>query len=79
MSLLNWVLGTGIAYPMGPVKETGFNLVIFTKVAEGHGSAMSMCSLDSSKCKGTPVRCSSLGHGLIAYHKGSGHGFGGER
>ena len=38
---------------MGLTKETEFNLVILTEVAEGHGSAMSIGSFDSSKCKGT--------------------------
>ena len=79
MSLLNWIIGTGIANPMGPTIKIEFNIVMLTKVAEGHGSAMSIGSLDSSKCKGTPVRGSSPGHGLILYHEGTGYGFGGER
>ena len=68
MSLLNWVIGTGIANPMGLAKETEFKLVMFTEVAEGHGSAMSIGSLDSSKCKGTPVLDSGPRHDSIEYH-----------
>ena len=62
MSLLNWVIGTGIANPMGLAKKIEFNLVMFTGVAEGHGSAMSIGSFDSSKCKGTPVLDSGPRH-----------------
>ena len=65
MSLLNRVIGTGIANPMVLAKETGFNLVMFTEVAEGHGSAMSIGSLDSSKCEGTPVLDSGPRHGTM--------------
>ena len=68
MSLLNWVIGTRIANPMGLAKETGFNLVILTEVAKGHGSAMSIGSLDSSKCKGTLVLDSGPRHDSIEYH-----------
>ena len=68
MILLNWVIGTGIANPMGLAKETGFNLVILTEVAEGHSSAMSIGSFDSSKCKGTLVLDSGLRHDSIEYH-----------
>ena len=50
-------------------KETGFNLVILTEVAEGHGSAMSIGSFDSSKCKGTPVLDSGPRHDSIAQHR----------
>ena len=66
MSLLNWLIGTGIANRMGLAITIEFNLVMLTEVAEGHGSAMGIGSLDSSKCKGTPVRGSGLRHGLIA-------------
>ena len=71
MSLLNWVIGTGIANPMGLAKETEFNLVMFTEVAEGHGSAMSISSMNSSKCEGTPVRDLGPRNDSIEYH---GHG-----
>ena len=74
MSLLNWVIGTGITNPMGLAIKIEFNLVMFTEVAEGHGSAMSIGSLDSSKCKGTPVRGSNPRHGVISYHEGTGYG-----
>ena len=83
MSLLNWVIGTGIASPMGFAKEVRFNLVMFTEVAEGHGSAMSIGSFDSSQCKSTLVRDSGpagLGwvrgprHDSIAQHRVTGCG-----
>ena len=69
---------------MGLAKETGFNLVILTEVTEGHGSAMSIGSLDSSKCKGTLVRDSGParlgwirgpGHDSIAQHRVTDSGF----
>ena len=66
MSLLNWVIGTGIANSMGFAIKIEFNLVMLTKVAEGHGSAMSIGSLYSSKCKGTPVLGLGPRNGLIA-------------
>ena len=66
MSLLNWVIGTGIANRMGLAIKFEFNLVMLTEVAEDHGSAMGIGRLDSSKCKGTAVRGSGLRHGLIA-------------
>ena len=66
MSLLNWVIGTGIVNPMGLVIKIEFNLVMLTEGAESHGIAMSIVGLDSSKCKGTPVRGSGPRHGLIA-------------
>ena len=69
MSLFNWVIGTGIANSMGLAKETGFNLVILTEVAEGHGSAMSIGSFGSSKCKGTLVLDSGPRHDSIAQHR----------
>ena len=62
---------------MGLAKETGFNLVILTEVAQGHGSAISISSFDSYKCKSTLVRDSgpaglgwarSLRHDSIAQH-----------
>ena len=55
MNFLNWSIGTGIASPIGLAKETTFNLVILTDVAKGHGSMISIGSLDSAKCKGTSV------------------------
>ena len=69
MSLLNWVIGTGIANPMDLAKETGFNLLILTQVAEGHSSAMSIGSFDSSKCKGTAVLDSGPRHDSITQHR----------
>ena len=65
MSLLNWSIGTRIASLVGLAKETGFNLVMFTAVAEGHGSAVSIGGLDCSKCKGTPVLDSGPTHDSI--------------
>ena len=50
---------------MGLTIKTEFNFVMLADVAEGHGSAMSIDSLESSKCKGTPVRGSGSKHGLI--------------
>ena len=65
MSLLNWVIGTRIVNPIDLTKETGFNLVILTEVAKGQGSAMSIGSFDSSKCKGIPILDSGPRHDSI--------------
>ena len=68
MDLLERVISTRLANPMGLAKEAGFILVMFTEVAEGHGSAMSIGCLDSSKCKGTTVLDSGPRHVSIEYH-----------
>ena len=43
--------------------------MILTEVAEGHGSAMSVGSFDSSKWKGTPVLDSGPRHDSMAQHR----------
>ena len=81
VDLFERVISTRLANPMGLGKEAGFILVMFTEVTEVHGSAMSIGSLDSSKCKNTPVRKfgpAGLGcgpHDSIVQHRVTDSGF----
>ena len=63
------MIGTRFTDPVVYTEEAGFNLVILTEVTEGHSSAMSIGSFDSSKSKGTPVLDSGPRHDSIAQHR----------